>query len=702
MLPVEQPFKTYTGIDGKPLTDGSVYFGIAGQDPITHPVTVYWDAAGTLPVFQPARTVNGYIVNDSGSAANVFYDGAYSTSVIDSKGRQVFYAQTSDSFSIGATVLGLSKPGGGTQIGCILSTTGARQRNVTDKAFETVSLDDFTGVDPTGATDSTAGVQAAFTWLSGGNRKLIGTPGASYKVSASIHLAGNSVCFDGRECIIINAINGPGGGAADPLIALTTTSGNFNKIKNFQVQYDTPANKGHTISIIGNGQNPQVTVIRNVRPNYQIGLGKDHNGASMAAYTVYAYGVYSVYCDEVYAQNGSGGLYFDTVQKVSARRCVIDSAANWGMYFDGCASVMVTDMNNLTGCGQDAQAAVYYNNCECFVFRGNRVKGGLGAEIMSGVTPSRSVTIADNHLEIYTANKNAIYAKTNTDSLTIENNYIKFIGGNGPFNAAVCIDDVGVATQARSAIAIRRNRVVVGGAETLGNGVLLTTATDQINGAIVESNTFGGPGVAAIITNAINFACTGTGNRATNNTIGSANVTVTNGVVLGAGATNTIAKDNPTGGAVTNPLVNNGTGTRRYLSQDIVPVLKGKTTAGTNAYSKQLGTVRMVEDVVHFTATVQLSSLDASLNGFAVIELDSTALGIPKAKNRANQFFSVSLSNEVFNTPAGCIGVKAYIQPGTTEVWFAFTQANAAAVSATQAHVTASFFVSVTGSYIAG
>ncbi|MBQ5963138.1 SGNH/GDSL hydrolase family protein [Massilia sp. ZL223] len=98
MLPVESPFKTYTGLDGKPLDNGYVYFGEPGQDPIAHPVTVYWDPDGTLPAAQPLRTVNGYIVN-AGTPANVFSAGTYSQLVKDSKGRQVFYSATSDDFS---------------------------------------------------------------------------------------------------------------------------------------------------------------------------------------------------------------------------------------------------------------------------------------------------------------------------------------------------------------------------------------------------------------------------------------------------------------------------------------------------------------------------------------------------------------------------------------------------------------------------
>jgi hypothetical protein len=171
MLPVEQPFKTYTGIDGKPLNNGSVYFGQPGQDPITHPVTVYWDAAGTLPAAQPLRTVNGYIVNDSGAAANPFYDSSYSTSVIDSKGVQVFYAPSSDSFSVSTQVNGLFKPGGSSLVPFIQAGTGAVSRQSQAKMRDHVHIRDF-GAVCDGATDDTAAINAALAaaievWVDG-------------------------------------------------------------------------------------------------------------------------------------------------------------------------------------------------------------------------------------------------------------------------------------------------------------------------------------------------------------------------------------------------------------------------------------------------------------------------------------------------------------------------------------------------------
>lgn len=155
MLPVEQPFKTYTDLDGDPLHNGFVYFGLPEQAPIEHPVTVFWDAAGTIPAAQPLRTVNGYIMRD-GTPANVFYDGAYSMLVQDSKARQVSYAANSTSFSIaGAASAMLSF----TQNG-----SGAVVRTLTARALETVSVRDFITTSIDGVTSNQAGIVAAVAY----------------------------------------------------------------------------------------------------------------------------------------------------------------------------------------------------------------------------------------------------------------------------------------------------------------------------------------------------------------------------------------------------------------------------------------------------------------------------------------------------------------------------------------------------------
>lgn len=145
MLPVESPFKTYTDRDGTPL-NGRVYFGVASANPITSPITVYWDADGTQPALQPLSVVNGYIVR-AGTPANVFVGSAYSVLVHDSEGRQVSYARTSNDFSIAATVLNfivsLALSGGSALVGFIAAGFGAVLWTVQGKLRETISVEDY-------------------------------------------------------------------------------------------------------------------------------------------------------------------------------------------------------------------------------------------------------------------------------------------------------------------------------------------------------------------------------------------------------------------------------------------------------------------------------------------------------------------------------------------------------------------------------
>lgn len=187
MLPVEQPFKTFTGKDGKPLNNGYVYFGVPNQNPITSPVTVYWDAEGTIPALQPLRTENGYIVR-AGTPANVFFDGAYSELVKDSKDRQVFYARSSDDFSLATTISSfLTKTGsaeGSGLIGFIQDGNGAGQRTVQDELRERVSVTQF-GAKGDGTTDDTEALADAIMHVNGTDQCLF-FPMGTYKISAAL------------------------------------------------------------------------------------------------------------------------------------------------------------------------------------------------------------------------------------------------------------------------------------------------------------------------------------------------------------------------------------------------------------------------------------------------------------------------------------------------------------------------------------
>lgn len=85
------PYPQILNLQGTGLNDGDVYFGVAGQDPVDNPITVYWDADGLIPAAQPVPTSGGYLYR-SGTPANVYINNQpYSIKVLDKNGAQIYY-----------------------------------------------------------------------------------------------------------------------------------------------------------------------------------------------------------------------------------------------------------------------------------------------------------------------------------------------------------------------------------------------------------------------------------------------------------------------------------------------------------------------------------------------------------------------------------------------------------------------------------
>ena len=88
-LSVNPTFPIFTDIDGQPLEDGYVWIGTANLDPQTNPISVYWDAALTLPAAQPIRTLAGYPAN-SGTPVRLYVNSDYSIRVMATESSQMF------------------------------------------------------------------------------------------------------------------------------------------------------------------------------------------------------------------------------------------------------------------------------------------------------------------------------------------------------------------------------------------------------------------------------------------------------------------------------------------------------------------------------------------------------------------------------------------------------------------------------------
>lgn len=114
LFAISPAFRVYTDANGQPLNNGYIYFGTAGQNAETNPITVYWDVAGTIPAAQPIRTVNGY-PSRNGTPANVFVAGDHSVTVRSQNRAIVFTASQSLDLLLAGAILGSA--GGAVNIG---------------------------------------------------------------------------------------------------------------------------------------------------------------------------------------------------------------------------------------------------------------------------------------------------------------------------------------------------------------------------------------------------------------------------------------------------------------------------------------------------------------------------------------------------------------------------------------------------------
>lgn len=87
-IEIQSPFQQFFDLAGKPLDAGYIYYGVAGLNPETNPLTVYWDAEGAIPAAQPIRTLAGYPAR-SGAPAAIYVGSAYSITIKDKNGALV-------------------------------------------------------------------------------------------------------------------------------------------------------------------------------------------------------------------------------------------------------------------------------------------------------------------------------------------------------------------------------------------------------------------------------------------------------------------------------------------------------------------------------------------------------------------------------------------------------------------------------------
>jgi parallel beta-helix repeat protein len=160
-ISVTPPFPVFTGADGTPLEDGTIYIGEPNTNTVTNQIQVYWDKDLTIPAPQPIKTIAGYPSNN-GTPSQLFVDRFYSIFVSDKNGQLVF-----------------SSPLAGN--------------------IESVSVLDF-GAIGDGVADDSAAIQAAVDATNGS----VYFPPGTYRLKTAITLKSDITLFgDGEPSVLL-------------------------------------------------------------------------------------------------------------------------------------------------------------------------------------------------------------------------------------------------------------------------------------------------------------------------------------------------------------------------------------------------------------------------------------------------------------------------------------------------------------------
>lgn len=194
---IVNPYPVFLNQIGGGLNAGKVYIGVAGQDPETNPLPVFWDAEGAIPAIQPIRTIGGYLAR-MGTPAGIYAGAEYSIRVRDRFDNQVYY-NPSVSGGIGTFITDLAGIDGAALVGFSQDSDDAAARTMLDKAREILSPADF-GVTADGV-DSSAAWQKLVNYVNDTDKcpsgALIHLPAGRIALSASSTFT-NHVTFFGQ------------------------------------------------------------------------------------------------------------------------------------------------------------------------------------------------------------------------------------------------------------------------------------------------------------------------------------------------------------------------------------------------------------------------------------------------------------------------------------------------------------------------
>lgn len=92
MTKLSNPIPLFLDLRGALLDAGRIWVGVAGQDPETNPIDLFWDEGRTIAANQPLETMGGRIVNGAYPGSVYFAETDFSMRTRDADGNLVDYS----------------------------------------------------------------------------------------------------------------------------------------------------------------------------------------------------------------------------------------------------------------------------------------------------------------------------------------------------------------------------------------------------------------------------------------------------------------------------------------------------------------------------------------------------------------------------------------------------------------------------------
>jgi hypothetical protein len=526
-LSIQPPFPIFTDTDGQPLENGYVWIGTANQNPITNPITAYWDAALTVTAAQPVRTLNGYPAN-AGTPARLYVNSDYSIQVQNKNG-SVVYSAPAATERLSADLVTFIQAG----TGAVARTAQAKMRDVVS-AFDYMTDAEIADVKAgTKTLTVTTALQAAADYAYK-NGKILLIPAGTYKAKLTLPPAGTTeprgdafimqgegagIVYLGGSPFIkgttivspdtapaLNTLNVLGaadtgpilqirdirfeGNSTNPVVQFATWS-DFCEMRNCEIRQDGTGGGINMIRAFGG-----TIKETHVANNNLVGTGS-FTGTGVNAQTPYSGGLLTFFKVSVRGFNtgfslGSGGVTYNLSTTLQQCECAWN---NYGIINQ--AGMRKTVINEcyfeevqIVGIQDEGDSTTISN---CFMFEGcaTQIKGDYD---------TRGNLYFGNYIQLGGPNETGIAIKGTSDSTgyakTVRDNFIYFLNNGGTVAGVVGVYVTGTSPAINfDGNVFRPRRAWVGGAGTAkftnaatGKVTGIVPATDNLNEFPVASN----------------------------------------------------------------------------------------------------------------------------------------------------------------------------------------------------------------------